>query len=215
MKKLSSLLFIIVILIGLVQFYLKNVSVVWSFEGETYRTEFTVKDESNHDTKYVQYIYFNDGKMYNIITDEYHTSSCLRTIYDYSIHVWDNLGPIYFRTDNILSATTNKYDGKPITLIGKCIQSRGFNTINFIANEDGTYSLLDEPYFYTFESNEEVGKTISTLLVAKEDSFTISEDKYVKIAENNEELNVIKELARLYLDNEDMFKKYYEETYSS
>ncbi len=212
---LTIIVIIIAVLIGLVSFYLECFHVYYPLDGNVYRTEEVRKNGNNENEKFYLYLIFKDGKMYNLFTDEYHTSACYRMTYDYTTHTWLSIGPVHFRTNSILSATTEKFNGTPITLTTKCTESRGFNMIEFVDNGNGTYSLLDEPYFYTFDYKDDVGVRETSLIVANDFGLVYGNTEYQKIDENNSEFKVITELTRLYLDNESIFRENYDASFSS
>ena len=207
MKKKSPLfivLIIVIVAVGLVQWWLQAVSRYYDFDGQVFQREYVEKDELGEEATLVQYIYFENGRMYLLLADKYGVR-CFREIFEYSIHPWDNIGPIYFRTDNILSATSFKGEGRPITITTKCIQARGYNTYLFEYDGESHY-LLDDPIFYTFDVKEDEGVKTSSILIAKDDSIEFEGEIFTQVEKVDD---VLLELTRLYLDNEDIFAEYY------
>ncbi len=208
MKKKNPLIIVLIIVfvaVGLVQWWLQVVSRYYDFDGQVFQREFVEKDELGEEKNLVQYIYFDNGRMYLLLTDEYGVVRCFREIFEYSIHPWDNIGPIYFGTDSILSATSYKGDGHPITITTKCTQARGYNTYLFEYDGESHY-LLDDPIFYTFDVKEEEGVEKTSTLIVKDDSIEFEGEIFIKVEKVND---VLLEFTRLYLDNEDIFAEYY------
>lgn len=175
---------VLFLLVGILQFYVQNVSKLFNRCGEIYRCEQTTTDEYGYDWKTFYYLVFTDDwKIDLIVSDEYFTGIS-RLRYDYHVHTWNNIGNVFFKTDSLLSATFIEEDVTPVTFNMNCIQARGYN--------DTT----------TFEPD---ARDISTMTVhAFFSNHNVNFDGIV--FDKIEKLDpVLEEMMRLFLDNDEIF----------
>lgn len=196
-KKLSlwNVIIVFIILIVLINGYLKiSIRAFWPDE-EVYVAEHTVTDEYGYEQKAFAFLEFTNDRKLNIIATTENCSAVKKTVLDYKLHAWDHIGDVHFKTDSILSFTVFKEDAIPTTMRLNCVQSRSATVFSLF--EDTT----------TYENTEAVGMVYDVEAWFYEDSLFFDGMMYKRIAGIDP---VYSELIRLFIDNDDIFYQYIE-----
>lgn len=192
---LPIIIAILFLLIGALQFYVRNVSRAFIPYGKTYQFEQSTTDEAGYTQTVYVFVEFNEDGLLNIIATDKYFTTINKSSYDYRCHAWNNIGNLYFKTDSLLSATIFKEDARPVTLEMECVQSRGFCS-----------SLLDEDTnFITYENTDEIGACSESEAWFYENSLVLDG---VTLQQIDAIDPVCKEMVRLFIDSDDIFAEY-------
>lgn len=203
MKKISlspkSILFIIlgiiIIPLELISFYLDIGSIVYDPRGNIYQTEQVITDEYGYEQKIILIAEFTDNGLLNIISADKLFTPIEKRSFEYKLHVWENIGNIYFKTDSLLSFTIFKENATPATMLMECIQSRVLSSSAY--DEDKS--------FVTYENTDDIGSQLELEIKFYKNSIVLDGIKLTKINEINP---VSAELIRLFIDNNEFFYEY-------